>query len=175
MKSIYLTGFVGSVKTTVGRLLGEKLNLPVIDTDEHIEKVLNKSIREIFEMEGEEQFRQYEHHFLKLLPTENSIIITDGGIILKKENRQWMSSNGIVIYLHCDPEAIVKRLEEDTMRPLLDGDKRSKIMTIFTERLHYYNGTHYKINMAEKNPNEIVNEIQKLIKKNSWGNTGDSN
>ena len=64
MKSIFLTGFMGSGKTTIGKLLSEKLSLPVIDTDHVIEEKLNKTIRDIFETEGESMFREYEHQFL---------------------------------------------------------------------------------------------------------------
>lgn len=163
MKSIYLTGFMGSGKTTVGKLIADKWGIPVIDTDQFIEKQRNKSIREIFEVEGESQFRKYEEQYLKLLPTENSIITTGGGIILNKENRKWMKDHGIVIYLHCEPMEILKRLEQDTTRPLLDGDKQTNIKSIFIERIELYKDAHHIIDTTNKIPNNIVTEIEKIV------------
>ncbi|HHY73035.1 MAG TPA: shikimate kinase [Bacillus bacterium] len=164
MKSLYLTGFMGSGKTTIGKLLAEKLALPVIDTDQFIEEQLQKTIREIFETEGEEQFREYEEQFLKMIPTENNIITTGGGIILKNENRTWMRKNGTVIYLHCEPEEIMKRLASDETRPLLDGDKQKNILSIFAKRSEYYDDADFKIDTTGKSPVEIVLEIEQLIK-----------
>lgn len=169
MKSLYLTGFMGSGKTTIGKLLAEKLSLPVIDTDQFIEKELHKTIREIFETEGETRFREYEHQFLKQIPTENKIVTTGGGIILKSENREWMRKNGIVIYLHCDPEEIMHRLAGDNTRPLLDGDKQKNILAIFTERSKSYQDADYIVDTTGKKPTEIVLEIEQLIKVNESG------
>ncbi|NSL50357.1 shikimate kinase [Calidifontibacillus erzurumensis] len=164
MKSLFLTGFMGSGKTTIGKQLAEKLSLPVIDTDEFIENQLNKTIREIFETEGEKKFREYEKHFLKLVPTENTIVTTGGGIILAEENRAWMREKGYVIYLHCEPDEIIRRLKDDQTRPLLDGDKENNIRTIFSQRLPLYNEADLKIDTMNKNPDEIVEEIEQLIK-----------
>lgn len=163
MKSIFLTGFMGSGKTTIGKLLAEKLSLPVIDTDHVIEEKLNKTIREIFETEGENKFREYEHQFLEMMPTENMIITTGGGIILRKENRDWMKNNGMVIYLHCDPEKILQRLAGDQSRPLLDGDKQKNVLSIFKERSPLYHEADFKVDTTTKTPEEIVLKIERLI------------
>ena len=164
MKSIFLTGFMGSGKTTIGKLLAEKLSLPVVDTDHVIEEKLNKTIREIFETEGENQFREYEHQFLEMMPTENTIVTTGGGIILRKENRDWMRKHGVVVYLHCEPEEILNRLAGDQTRPLLDGDKKKNVLSIFTERTPFYHDTDFKVDTTNKTPEEIVLEIENLIK-----------
>ena len=164
MKSIFLTGFMGSGKTTIGKLLSEKLSLPVIDTDHVIEEKLNKTIRDIFETEGENKFREYEHQFLEMMPTENMIITTGGGIILRKENRDWMKKNGVVVYLHCEPEEILNRLEGDQTRPLLDGDKKKNVLSIFTERSPFYHEADFKVDTTNKTPKEVVLEIEQLIK-----------
>lgn len=163
MKSIFLTGFMGSGKTTIGRLLSEELNLPVVDTDQYIEKQLNKTIREIFEKEGEEKFRTYEHHFLKTLTVKDTIITTGGGIVLNPKNRKWMKDHGIVIYLHCDLEEIFQRLEQDTTRPLLDGDKQQNIKRIYMERIDLYREAHYTIDTTSQIPAQIVTKIKQLI------------
>lgn len=164
MKSIFLTGFMGSGKTTIGKLLAEKLLLPVIDTDHVIEEKLNKTIRELFETEGENKFREYEHQFLKMMPTENTIVTTGGGIILRKENRDWMRKHGMIVYLHCEPEEILNRLTGDQSRPLLDGDKKKNVLSIFAERTPFYHDADFKVDTTNKTPEEIVLEIENLIK-----------
>lgn len=155
---------MGSGKTTIGKLLSEKLSLPVMDTDHVIEEKLNKTIREIFETEGESKFREYEHQFLEMVPTDNMIITTGGGIILRKENRDWMRKNGVVVYLHCEPEEILKRLEGDETRPLLDGDKKKNVLSIFSERAPFYHDADFKVDTTNKTLEEIVLEIATLIK-----------
>lgn len=87
LEAIYLTGFMGAGKTTVGQQLAQNMKLPVIDTDQEIVKKLNKSIKEIFEENGEAFFRDQETKILKELPTKDVIITTGGGIVIKDENR----------------------------------------------------------------------------------------
>jgi len=164
MKAIYLTGFMGSGKTTVAEELSKALALPSKDTDKHITKMQGREIPVIFESEGEKAFRSYETASLKDLPTENIIISTGGGIVLSEKNRSFMKQNGTMIYLHCEPEEIVKRLEGDTSRPLLAGDnKQEKINTIFTERLPLYREADYEIETTNRSVKDIVAEICQRI------------
>ncbi|MYL63130.1 AAA family ATPase [Bacillus hwajinpoensis] len=164
MKAIYLTGFMGSGKTTVAEELSKALALPSEDTDKHVTKMQGREIPVIFESEGEKAFRSYETASLKDLPTENIIISTGGGIVLSEENRSFMKKNGTMIYLHCDPEEIIKRLEGDTSRPLLAGDnKQDKINTIFTERLPLYREANYEIETTNRSVKDIVAEICQRI------------
>jgi shikimate kinase len=164
MKAIYLTGFMGSGKTTVAEELSKELALPSEDTDKHVTKMQGKEIPVIFESEGEKAFRSYEAASLKDLPTENIIISTGGGIVLSEKNRSFMKQNGTVIYLHCEPEEIVKRLEGDTSRPLLAGDnKQNKINAIFMERLPLYREADYEIETTNRSVKDIVAEICQRI------------
>ncbi|WP_165996643.1 shikimate kinase [Bacillus sp. Cs-700] len=164
MKAIYLTGFMGSGKTTVAEELSKALALPSEDTDKHVTKMQGREIPVIFESEGERAFRSYETASLKDLPTENIIISTGGGIVLSEKNRSFMKQNGTMIYLHCEPEEIVKRLEGDTSRPLLAGDnKQDKINAIFTERLPLYREADYEIETTNRSVKDIVAEICQRI------------
>lgn len=171
VKAIFLTGFMGSGKTTVGKVLGKHLQLQVIDTDEYIESARGCSVREIFSQEGEAQFRIYEREYLKELPNEDFIITTGGGIVIQKENREWMKENGIVVYLHCKPKVLLKRLENDTTRPLLDGDKKNNIEKIFKKRLPFYNEADFVIDTTTKSVDQIIKEIEKVINDVKDGNT----
>ncbi|MBN8208247.1 shikimate kinase [Bacillus sp. NTK071] len=164
MKAIYLTGFMGSGKTTIAEKLSFELAVPAIDTDDHVEEVTGKAIQDIFSSEGEEAFRKYESQSLETLPNKNVIISTGGGIILKEQNREYMRKHGTVIYLHCEPEEILKRLEGDSSRPLLAGDnKQVKVQSIFSERLPLYREAHFEIDTTNRSVSEIANEIQGII------------
>ncbi|MBD8071331.1 shikimate kinase [Bacillus sp. PS06] len=162
MKAIYLTGFMGAGKTTIGKSLSDVLTLPVIDTDEFLVEQVGKTIPDIFAEEGEEIFRQYERTYLKELPTEDVIITTGGGIIIQEENRSWMNNHGIVFYLYCDLEEVFARVATDGSRPLLND--KSKVTHLFTSRLPLYQQAHYTINTTNKKVEEIVTEIKNTLK-----------
>lgn len=163
MKSIYLTGFMGAGKTTVGKALGEKLNLPVYDSDEIIIKKERRSIEKIFQENGEAYFRDLETEILRSLPTQNAIITTGGGIVLKKENRDFMKEHGIVIFLYCSPEMIFERLKDDSTRPLLQGNKMKEIETRLKKRLPLYKEAEYMIDTTHLTVGEAVENIIRFL------------
>jgi shikimate kinase len=166
MKSIYLIGFMGAGKTTVGKSMGAKWNWPVFDTDEEIVQKTKKSIHQIFEENGEEAFRLLETEILKELPVSRSIITTGGGIVLKDENRKWMKKNGIVVFLYAEPEEIFRRLENDNSRPLLKNNKKAAIKELFQSRLPLYKkAADFTIDTTGKEMNEIIKEIEECLTK----------
>jgi shikimate kinase len=165
MKNIYLIGFMGSGKTTIGRALSECLNISVIDTDEEIIRTTGRSISEIFETEGESYFRILETSTLKKLPNENSIITTGGGIVLSEENRKCLRGNGTVVFLNATPVEVLKRLEGDQSRPLLSGDKKTKVSQILAERMPLYVETaNIIIETTGKSVDSIVEELIERLK-----------
>jgi shikimate kinase len=165
MKSIYLIGFMGSGKTTIGKALSLSLNLPVMDSDEEVSRQTGKTIMEIFDGEGEVGFRLLEAKCLRNLPVENSIITTGGGVVLREENRKWMRENGIVVLLDASPEEILKRLDGDKTRPLLLGDKETKVTKILAERLSLYVDTaNLIIETTGKSVEAIVEELVHRLK-----------
>lgn len=165
MKSIYLIGFMGSGKTTIGKALSLSLNVPFIDSDEEISRLTGKTITEIFEVEGEAAFRLLEAECLRNLPVEDSIITTGGGTVLREENRKWMQENGEVVLLAASPEEILKRLEGDKTRPLLIGDKEEKVAKILGERLPLYVDTaNIIIETTGKSVEAIVEELVQRLK-----------
>jgi shikimate kinase len=171
MRAIYLTGFMGSGKTTIGRALSEKLGIPVIDTDEMIEKKAGKTIPAIFADEGEERFRKYEQEILKQLPTNDVIITTGGGMVISKENRSWMKKHGNVIFLSCSLDIIYQRLQSDTNRPLFSQNKE-KMKELYEKRLPYYLEAAFTIDTSHKSVEEIVEDIVRMIKKQEGGDNG---
>ncbi|WP_102274585.1 shikimate kinase [Cytobacillus massiliigabonensis] len=165
MKAIYLTGFMGAGKTTIGKALGEYLEMPVFDTDEEIEVKETLTISEIFEQQGEEFFRALETRILGELPVKDAVITTGGGIVCRGGNRQFIKEHGIVIFLFASKEEIVKRLELDETRPLLKGDKLEKIAVLYNERLPIYKqAADFTVDTTGKEIGEVVKEIVSCLK-----------
>lgn len=164
MKTIFLIGFMGSGKTTVGKLLSQKMNLPVCDTDEEIVREQGTSITNIFETTGEEGFRLLETKKLKEMPLKDYIVTTGGGIILRQENREWMKASGTVVFLDTEPNEILSRLNADTTRPLLQGDMEAKIQELWTFRQNLYLETgQIRIHTTGKSLDSIVDEISERL------------
>ena len=117
---VVLIGFMGSGKSSIAKLLHEKLHFPIKDTDLLIEAKWGKKIPAIFKDEGEEKFREYETQILKDLLKDDSVVIaTGGGIIEKEVNHALLKSNSVVFYLRTTPENVLKFTAGDKNRPLL--------------------------------------------------------
>ncbi|MDP4162829.1 MAG: shikimate kinase [Bacillota bacterium] len=165
MKTIFLIGFMGAGKTTVGQELALRMKRKFVDTDKEIIKQVRKEIAEIFAEEGEESFRLLETQLLKkMTPHLNAVVATGGGIILREENRLWMKENGFVFFLDTNPEEIKKRLEFDESRPLLKGDKEKNIKEMMAKRHSFYESTsHYVIDTTGKSPKMVADEIENCL------------
>ncbi len=160
--NISLVGMMGSGKTTIGRLLSHALeNFVFADTDELIVKREKLSINEIFNIKGENYFRDLETQILKeVLESDGQIISTGGGIVKSDYNIMLLKEKSIVIYLRAESEELYKRVINNNERPLLNTDDvLSKIKTLLTERESLYLKAHIKIDTSNKNPDIIVNEI----------------
>jgi shikimate kinase len=138
--NLYLIGMMGSGKSTVGRILAERLAYQFFDSDQLIEQVSKKSIAEIFDADGEEAFRTLETQVLsQLAPYTRLVISTGGGAVLKSENWSYLH-HGIVVWLNVPPETLLARVRQDpTPRPLIQqADPLQTLKTIFHERQRYY-------------------------------------
>ena len=115
-----LIGLPGSGKSTVGRQLSRRLGLPFFDSDHVIEQQLGCSIREFFEREGEDRFRDVEESVLDQLSTkQEGVLSTGGGAVLRPANRRLLRERCQVVYLNSSPDELFKRLRHDVNRPLL--------------------------------------------------------
>ncbi|MGD6780913.1 shikimate kinase [Sutcliffiella horikoshii] len=168
MKSIYLTGFMGAGKTTIGQALATNLKLPVVDTDTLIEQNMKLQIKDIFEQYGESFFRELETKTLQELPVNDTLVTTGGGIVTTQKNIDWMKENGCMIFLYADPEVIWERLENDTSRPLIKQKKKEEIIELFDTRLPLYNQAHITVNTTGLTLESAADAVHNVIK--TWNN-----
>lgn len=139
-QSIFLVGPMGSGKSTVGKLLAERLGYDFVDSDHEIEARTGVSIPHIFDVEGEAGFRAREAAMIEELShRENCILATGGGVVLAEENRKNLRSRGFVVYLKASLESLIARTRNDRNRPLLQQPNPEKIIEkILIEREPFY-------------------------------------
>ena len=164
---IYLIGYMGAGKTTISKLLANKLNLPFFNTDQEIEKKERKSISEIFKKDGELYFRMLETELLKNV-SKNSIISCGGGLSIHNNNMRLINSKGISIYLKASVNCLFNRLKSKReSRPLINN-KTDKELEIYIKnelqkRDPFYNLASQTILVDNKSTHEILREINTLL------------
>ncbi len=161
MKNIVLTGIMGTGKTTVGRVLSKKLGLKFIDMDSEIEKQEGLKIKEIFEEYGEERFRDIESEMaIKAAKNKKVVISTGGGIVLRDENIDTLSENGIIVNLTAIPETIIERTIANDDRPLLNVENPlDKLNTLLEQREPLYKKADIIVDTNNRSPIMIAEEI----------------
>jgi shikimate kinase len=160
---IGLIGLPGSGKSTVGRQLARRLDLPFVDSDTAIEQRIGCSIREYFEREREESFRDAEEAAIADLTRETlqGVLSTGGGTVLRQNNRERLRASGYVVYLRSSPEEVFKRLRNDRNRPLLQvGDPLQRLRDLFAVRDPLYRETaHFVVETGRPSVATLVNMI----------------
>ena len=161
LKKLVLIGFMGTGKSTVSRLLSEKLGWKRVDGDEEIERLENKRISDIFAADGEAGFRVIETRVLEtiLASEENAVVATGGGAVLSAVNRELMLNKGFVVALKASPEQIIARVKSDTERPLLQGDAVERVNLLLAQRKHAYDFAHLTIDTTNMSAEEVVAAI----------------
>lgn len=165
-RNIFLVGPMGAGKSTIGRVLAAELHLGFRDSDKVIEDRTGADIPWIFDMEGEEGFRDRESAVLDELSKGQDIVIaTGGGIILRPQNREIMKSSGYVCYLTASIEQLVERTARDKKRPLLQVENpRQKIIDLVALRDPLYReAADFVINTDRRSPKVVAQEISTLI------------
>ncbi|UPM55688.1 shikimate kinase [Gottfriedia acidiceleris] len=156
MESIYLVGFMGCGKTTVGKELAKRANKKFIDLDEEIVFQTGKSIPELFNEFGESGFRDIETKVLKNLPSKKMIASTGGGIILRDENIEYMKETGKIIYLETPIEIIYERIHLDSNRPNAVNRTIEELTELFKKRESQYKKADYEVSTTNLTPIEIA-------------------
>lgn len=160
--TISLIGLPGSGKSTVGRQLAKRLNLPFVDSDHAIEARLGCSIREYFEREGEEQFRDVEAAVLdELTSMPLGVLSTGGGSVLRAANRENLRGRSLVVYLKSSPDELFRRLRHDINRPLLQvADPLNRLRDLYLARDPLYRETsHFILETGRPSVAALVNAI----------------
>jgi len=176
---VFLTGFMGSGKSTIGPILANTLGFHYTDLDRIIEQKTQKKVSEIFSTDGEQIFRTLERTALKELAAfDHHVISLGGGTLSNEENYQLVSQNGILVYLKLSPEEILQRVQFRSDRPMLKDDQGKKLATadmekrildLLNRRELFYNRADVII-LADKmrvgtTVDEIMNSIRNLIGK----------
>lgn len=159
---IGLVGLPGSGKSTVGRQLARRLQLPFFDSDHVIEEQLGCSIREYFEREGEDRFRDVEESVIdQLTRNQQGVLSTGGGVVLRAVNRQHLRERCQVVYLNSSPDELFRRLRHDVNRPLLQvADPLSRLRDLYVLRDPLYRETaHFTIETGRPSVAILVHMI----------------
>ncbi|MFA6946485.1 MAG: shikimate kinase [Pedobacter sp.] len=152
---VFLIGFMGSGKTTIGKKLANYLKYDFIDLDKVIESRAGMSIVNYFELHGEGAFRELERDILQKTEfPENAIIATGGGAPCFGDNMEWMNKNGLVAYLSLSPKALASRLEHSkTDRPLIRHLKGDELIDFIRKKLQereeFYNQAKYVVSASD--------------------------
>ncbi|MEC4893756.1 MAG: shikimate kinase [Oscillatoria sp. PMC 1051.18] len=163
--NVFIIGMMGTGKTTVGQVLAKQLGYRFFDTDVLIERVVGKTINEIFAVEGEKKFRDLESKVLEELSAyTKSAIATGGGIILRRKNWSYLH-HGLIVWLDAPREILLERLAGDNTRPLLQQpDPGSKLQSLLEERIPLYAQADLHIPItSEQTPEEIACAIVSKI------------
>ena len=162
--NIVLIGFMGCGKSTVGKKLAGALGYEFSDTDAMIEEAYGKTISAMFAEEGEEYFRNAETELLRKLSTEAEglVLATGGGMPMREENAELLREIGAVVFLEAKIETILERLQNDTGRPLADGEDREKrLRPLYEKRLPVYReAADYILDTEDKSFYAIIEEIK---------------
>ena len=159
--NLILVGFMGTGKSTAGRLLARRLSFSFVDMDQVIEEREGRPISAIFSQAGEPSFRRLERALVQELSArENLVIATGGGVVLNPENIRDFERTGVVVCLTAKPEVILRRVAAENHRPLLEGDdKARRIMDLLQQRRPLYEALPNRVDTAEHSPEEVVARV----------------
>ena len=164
-RSVYLIGMMGSGKTSTGRPLAERLGYGFVDADAVIEQAAGCSIAEMFQRDGEPEFRALEKQVLNSISQRHSLVVaTGGGVVTQRENWGLLHS-GIVIWLDVVQEQLLKRLQTDkTVRPLLQtADPEAALNKLLAERQALYAEADLTVVIDDEAPEAIADGIVQLL------------
>ena len=164
-RSLYLVGMMGSGKTSTGRPLAERLGYGFVDADAVIEQVAGCTVSEIFERDGEEEFRSLETQVMRSISERHSLVVaTGGGVVTRTEN--WgLMHQGIVIWLDVERRQLLQRLQNDsTQRPLLmTGDPAETLDEILKQRRPLYDEADLTVVIESESADVVADGIIQLL------------
>lgn len=162
---IVLVGMMGAGKTTIGRRLARELGRPFFDSDQQIQSRTGRTVREIFEVDGEDAFRIIESDVLTeaLGATAPSVVAAAGGTVLREVNRTRMRDAGTVVWLRADPSVLAERVRSGGHRPLLAADPAQALRDLDAARRELYEEVaDHVVDTDGRPPEEIVDQLVAL-------------
>ncbi|MDD5070771.1 MAG: shikimate kinase [Candidatus Omnitrophica bacterium] len=165
MENVYFVGFMGSGKTTVARLLADKLGKGFLEMDSEIEKSAGMSIVEIFEGKGQDYFRDLESKLLADIAKRSDLVVScGGGLVCRQENIDLLKKSGKLVNLSASADEIYKRVKNDNSRPLLKvADPQNEIVRLLKIRQEFYEQADITIDTDSKTPEDVLEEILKVL------------
>ncbi|HTY36133.1 MAG TPA: shikimate kinase [Bacteroidota bacterium] len=171
---IYIAGFMGSGKSTIGPILANTLGFDFIDIDKFVESKAQKRIVDIFASEGEQAFRTLEQSSLKEVSMRTHCVVSlGGGTIANEENFQLIHDSGVIIYLQLSPEEILQRVHHRTDRPMLTGadglrlpvqEVQQRVQDLLQRREQFYSRADVVIQTDRKRVGATVDEIVRKLR-----------
>ena len=161
--NITLCGMMGSGKSAIGKILANKLNYNFIDVDKIIENEAKKTIKKIFEEDGEAYFRDLEEKItIKTLKNRETIVSLGGGAIVNNNIRNFVEKNSYNIYLKVDVDILTKRLQNSRTRPLIyNKNLKTELINLINKRKKFYQ----KADLIIQNEKNIIETTENIIKK----------
>lgn len=164
---IFLVGYAGSGKSSLGKRLARRMGLRFVDTDNVVEQEVGAPIADIFHYEGEEYFRIAERRAVEGLANQGMdlVIATGGGLPTWKDNMEWMLRTGVTIYLRRTPEQILSRLSDygRMKRPMFRGKSDEELLEFMhaqlAEREAYYTQAHIEVDCTTRSDDDVVEYI----------------
>jgi shikimate kinase len=165
-RPIVLVGLMGAGKSSIGRRLAARLNVPFIDADDEIEKAANLSIPEIFERHGETAFRDGERRVIaRLLGGPLGVLATGGGAFMDRQTRDLIRERGLSIWLKAEIETLLKRVARRNNRPLLkQGDPRAVLEKLMAERHPVYAEADLTVETGDGPHDLVVDQILAVLR-----------
>ena len=161
-ENIFLIGFMGAGKSTIAKVLKEKLNVPLCEMDEMIAEQQKMAISDIFAQYGETHFRDLETQLVKDISEKDGVIVScGGGAVLRQKNTQMMKESGRIVLLTATPETVYQRVKNSTDRPLLNGHMNVEYIASLMEkrRALYAGACDISVSTDGKTPEQIAMEI----------------
>lgn len=168
--NIYLIGFMGAGKSTIGKMLAQKLNRDFFDTDTLIEQKTGKTISDIFLRHGETHFRNLESETIAEIAAKNGAVVAlGGGAVLRDDNWKKLKSSGVSVYLKWEVASLVTRIMEDESRPLLEPlagkDREAEIKRLLRSRISLYEKADIVLDcQPDMIPAEVAERLSQILR-----------
>lgn len=164
-RALVLVGLMGAGKTSVGRRLAEKLEIPFVDADHEIELAASKTIPEIFNDHGEDYFREGERRVIaRLLENGKQVLATGGGAFMNAETREKIKGHGLSLWLKADLDVLLKRVAKRNDRPLLLSEDPAIVMKrLIDQRYPVYAEADITVESRDVQHGQMVNDVIKAL------------